>query len=58
MTTDLALFDYEDHQVRVITLDGDPWFVLADLCKVLDLGTPARVKERLDEGVSNYRKEA
>ena len=33
--------------------DGGPWFVLADLCRVLGLTTPARVAERLDpEGVS------
>ena len=30
----------------------EPWFVLADLCRVLGLGTTARVRERLDEGVS------
>lgn len=53
MTTTPALFHYDEQtEVRVVTIDGEPWFVLADLCKVLGLGTPSRVRERLDEGVS------
>ncbi|MER2087528.1 BRO family protein [Rhodococcus sp. (in: high G+C Gram-positive bacteria)] len=39
--------------IRTTIIDGEPWFVLADLCKVLDLTTPARVAERIDPaGVS------
>ncbi|MFF1555592.1 BRO family protein [Rhodococcus erythropolis] len=39
--------------IRTTIIDGEPWFVLADLCKVLDLTTPARVAERIDpKGVS------
>ncbi|MBK7821959.1 MAG: Bro-N domain-containing protein [Tessaracoccus sp.] len=36
-------FQFEDHQVRVVEINGEPWFVLADLCKVLDLAKPSRV---------------
>ncbi len=50
--TAIQPFDFSGQQVRVVTLDGEPWFVLADLCKVLGLGTPGRVRERLDGGVS------
>lgn len=42
----LELFEFEDKQVRTIMQDGEPWFVLADVCKVLDLRV-AKVKERL-----------
>lgn len=50
---DLAIFNYQDTEVRTVVQNGEPWFVLADLCKVLNLSTPARVAERLDEaGVS------
>ncbi|MCS4277913.1 prophage antirepressor-like protein [Mycetocola sp. BIGb0189] len=46
-------FDYGTFQVRVVEHDGEPWFVLADLCAVLGLTTPARVADRLDQaGVS------
>lgn len=40
-------FTYHDQPVRVVTIDGEPWFVLADLCKVLDLAKPSRVAMRI-----------
>lgn len=42
-------FKYNDQPVRVATIDGEPWFVLADLCKVLDLPNRAMVARRLDD---------
>ncbi|WP_051701542.1 phage antirepressor KilAC domain-containing protein [Mycetocola saprophilus] len=42
-------FDYGTFQVRVVEHDGEPWFVLADLCAVLGLTTPARVADRIDQ---------
>ena len=45
-----ALFRYDaETAVRVVTLDGEPWFVLADLTKALGL-TQFRT-DRLDDGV-------
>ena len=45
-------FHYADAQVRVVVIGGEPWFVLADLCKVLGLARGAsQVSDRLDEGV-------
>ena len=43
----LIPFRYDDQPVRVVELDGDPWFVLADLAKVLDLNSPHKVAARL-----------
>ncbi|TDL34560.1 hypothetical protein E2R51_02260 [Jeotgalibacillus sp. S-D1] len=37
--------------VRVVTKEGEPWFVLADVCGVLELGNPSQVKSRLEDGV-------
>ena len=45
--TDVQPFTYKDHTVRVITVDGEPWFVLADLCKMLNLAKPSRVAMRI-----------
>lgn len=45
----LIPFKYESYPIRVIEQNGEPWFVLADLCKALDLSTPAKVAERLDD---------
>ena len=46
---DLQIFTYQSNQVRTVQQDGEPWFVLKDVCEVLELTTPARVSERLDE---------
>ncbi|SKE69033.1 gp54 protein [Mycobacteroides abscessus subsp. abscessus] len=49
----VELFTYANaHRVRVVRdPEGDPWFVLADLCRVLAIVAPARLAARLDEGV-------
>lgn len=48
MTTNLIPFTYQDQPVRVVEINGDPWFVLADLCGVLDIANPSMVATRLD----------
>jgi hypothetical protein len=39
---------FEDHHVRIVMIDGEPWWVLADVCDVLGNELPHRVAERLD----------
>lgn len=46
--TQITPFNFEGHAVRVLDIDGEPWFVLADLCAVLDLSNPTMVASRLD----------
>ena len=46
---EMQIFHYENNEVRTILKDGDPWWVLADVCQVLDLGSPHKVADRLDE---------
>ncbi len=41
-------FKYGDTTVRTVVIDGEPWFVLADLCRVLDLTNPTMVADRLE----------
>jgi prophage antirepressor-like protein len=49
------IFTYHGREVRTIIKDGEPWFVLKDVCSVLDLGQVAGVKRRLPEDViSNH----
>lgn len=33
----LTPFAFEDHLVRIVTRDGEPWFVLADVCRALGI---------------------
>ena len=46
--SNIQIFNYNSNEIRTIQKDGEPWFVLRDVCNVLGLGTPARVAERLD----------
>lgn len=48
-TGTLVPFNYGDAQVRVVTIDGEPWFVLADLTKVL--GIRQFRTDRLDDAL-------
>lgn len=33
---DIQVFDFEDNAVRVVDIDGEPWFVAADVARVLE----------------------
>lgn len=37
MTTDLMPFTYKGTQLRTVVIDGEPWFVAADACAMLEL---------------------
>lgn len=47
--TDLKLFDFEAAAVRVLDRDGEPLFVLADVCRVLGISKYRDAAARLDE---------
>lgn len=51
----LEVFQYADQQVRTFEIDGEPWFVLADICAVLDITNPRNVAARLDEDEKGVR---
>ena len=42
-------FDFEGASVRVLDREGSPWFVLADVCRVLEIANPSNVAARLDD---------
>lgn len=46
---DLQIFNYNGNEVRTIQKDGEPWWVLKDVCEVLGLSSPHKVFDRLDE---------
>ncbi|WP_024629088.1 MULTISPECIES: BRO-N domain-containing protein [unclassified Paenibacillus] len=45
-----SLFKFDENEVKVIFVDGEPWFVLKDVCNILGLRSPD-VKQRLNEDV-------
>ena len=46
---EIQVWNYESSEIRTVQVNGEPWFVLSDVCKVLELSTPARVAERLEK---------
>lgn len=51
MSTQIVPFDFDGAQVRVVTIDDEPWFVLADLCRVLEIANTKDTLDRLSDGV-------
>ena len=45
---DLQVFNYNSNEIRTVQQDGEPWFVLKDVCTVLELSDTNKTAERLD----------
>lgn len=47
---ELTVFNNEEFgEIRTMTIEGEPWFVAADVCRALDLSNPTIATNRLDE---------
>ena len=45
-----SIFEHEEFgQVRVVMIDGEAWFVAADICRALDLSDVSKTVSRLDD---------
>ena len=49
MENNMQLFSYDGKQVRTVQQDGEPWFVLKDVCEVLGIVDHKVAARRLDE---------
>lgn len=47
--TNLLCFDFNDQAVRVVLIDGEPWWVAADICAILGLTNVSHAMSRLDD---------
>ena len=47
--TEMQIFEYQNKQIRTVEKDGTTWWVLKDICDALNLSSPHKVAERLDE---------
>lgn len=47
--TELAVFNYANIEVRTVLVEGEPWFVLADLCAILGIANPRNVASRIPD---------
>ena len=48
-TKSVAPFQFENQPVRIFERDGRPWFVLAKICRILEIGNPSQAAGRLDD---------
>jgi prophage antirepressor-like protein len=46
---ELEIFNYKGSDVRADKTDGQPWFVLVDVCRVLGIGNPRDVAKRIPD---------
>jgi len=46
---ELTIFNYEGKDIRTVQRDGETWWVLKDVCDVLDLSNSRMVADRLDD---------
>lgn len=54
MSNQLQVLQYRSVlEVRMVIQNGEPWWVLLDVCKILGLGSPHKVADRLDEDERN-----
>lgn len=45
----IQLFQFDRHEIRTLMLDGQPWFVLKDICDVLEIANSRNVAARLED---------
>ena len=47
--SDLTVFSYEDTELRTVVIDGNPWFIAADACRMLDLRDTTSALKMVDD---------
>ena len=45
---DLRIYNFNSNEVRTLLIENEPWFVLKDVCDILELSNPTMVAGRLD----------
>lgn len=55
MSADLMPFAYGDNQMRVVMVDGEPEFVAADVCRMLDHSNPTSAVAGLEDDEKGLR---
>jgi len=46
---EITPFDFNGSQVRVVLIDGEPWWVAGDVCKVIEISNTRDAVSRLDD---------
>ena len=46
--SNIQIFNYQNNEVRTVEMNGEPWFVLKDVCLVLGISNHKMTAQRLD----------
>lgn len=47
--SNIQIFNYQSNEVRTVEMNGEPWFVLKDVCNILNINNASDVYNRLDD---------
>ncbi|NEO56919.1 MAG: hypothetical protein F6K54_29915 [Okeania sp. SIO3B5] len=47
VSSQLSIFDFQDSKVRIVSINGEPWFVAKDLCNTLGLTNVSQTLSKL-----------
>lgn len=53
----IQVWNYESSEIRTVQVNGEPWFVLSDVCKVLEISNSRNISSRLEpdeKGVTRW----
>lgn len=48
MTNEIQIFKFNDHPVRIVEKDGEPWWVAKDVCNILEIDNSRQATSYLD----------
>lgn len=51
--SNLQQFVFNKQSVRIVSIDGEPWFVATDVCEILEVGNVSQALNRLDDDEKN-----
>ena len=51
--SNLQLFEFNSQSVRIISVNGDPWFVAKDVCEILEIGNVSKACNPLKDREKN-----
>lgn len=46
--SDISVIKFEGHTVRIVSVYGEPWFIVSDVCQALEISNPTSAVASLD----------
>ena len=49
MANQVSNFQFQNNALRVIVVNGEPWFLAADVCRIIGITSPTKAVKILDD---------